>query len=89
MSSDQPLYFLSYFIALATQGRELLSQAWQDDASRLRPEHDYGLLAQRLHDLCGPALSHARGEFGEPISQLLLAGRRQLNGRKRSISHRL
>jgi len=42
--------------ALGTQSRQLLRQAWQDDAGSLSAQHYNGLLRERLSDVACPRL---------------------------------
>jgi hypothetical protein len=78
VSKHQSLNLLRHLVALDTQSRKLLRQAWQNDAGGLSAQNHDGLLRERLKDLCGPRFSDARREFDEPISQLFLAQRGQL-----------
>ena len=82
VSKHQALNLIRYLVASDTKGRQLLRQARQDDARSLSPQDHDSLLRQRLEDLCGPGLPHARSEFDESISQLFLSERSQLCGRR-------
>lgn len=65
---------------LATQGGELLSQAWQHRAGGVGADHDHGLLRERLFDLGGEAAPHPRGELDEAVAEPGFAGGRHLGG---------
>ena len=68
VSKHQALNFLRHLIALGTQRRQLLRQARQHDAGSLGAQDNDSLLRERLENLCGPCLSHARSQFGEPLA---------------------
>ena len=53
VSKHQALNLFGYLLALDTKGRQLLRQAWQDDAGSLSAQDRDSLLRQRLEDLCG------------------------------------
>lgn len=65
-------------VALLAQVRELLRQPWQHQSSCVRADHDHGLLRQRLNDLRRETPPDPRGELDEPVTESLLARRRQL-----------
>lgn len=85
VSKHEALNFLRDFLALYSQRRQLLRQARQHDAGSLGAQDHDRLLRERLDDLGGPSLSHARCKFGEPIGQLLLAEGGELRRRRMSL----
>jgi len=84
VSKHEPLNFLRYLIALDTKPCQLSRQARQNDAGGLSAEDYDRLLRERLDDLGGPSLPHARSEFDESVGQLLPRQRCEL--RRRGIA---
>ena len=92
VSENEPLKFLRCLVALDTQLRQLLRQAWQYDGGILSPQGNGSLRRERLENFCGPGLPHTRSHFDEPFCQLLLRQCSRLCGRGvalEPIQHRL
>jgi len=53
----QALNFFRYLVALDTQSRQLLCQAWQADAGALSAQDHDSLLRERLNDVGRPRFS--------------------------------